>query len=56
MPKGLWTDYHTKAILSVGEGGRFETRAAPADLIPLYVRGGRVLVAKQEGAMTTTKR
>ena len=56
MPKGLWFDYHTKERLSVGDGGKFATREAPTDLIPLYVRGGSVVSEKKEGAMTTTER
>ena len=40
LPRGRWVDYWTKEVL---EGGRWISRDAPLDTLPLYVRAGTVV-------------
>lgn len=40
LPAGEWVDYWTKVIIS---GGRWITKDAPLDTLPLWVRGGSIL-------------
>ncbi len=47
LPAGTWIDFWTDERVS---GGRFVTREAPLDTLPLYVRAGTILPLGPERA------
>ncbi|XP_046402984.1 lysosomal alpha-glucosidase-like isoform X2 [Ischnura elegans] len=52
IPKGIWYDFYSKEVISSSETGHMVTLPAPADTIPLLVRGGTI-IPMQAPNMTT---
>ncbi|CAH1773121.1 unnamed protein product [Owenia fusiformis] len=53
LPKGLWYDYYTGALIKTGEGTNTTFEVNSLSPIPLHLRGG-VIFPLQEPAVTTT--